>query len=263
MTADEVAAHEAQPRPDGAPASDRAKDSAPVKVAAEQPREGARNAAESTPHGTTRAADRPDRPHHHGDASKPSEAPTQALGAPVSEATHTAKPPSEAMPALLQASDRPLGPSLQPAGPATPAVQEAAVPIAGLAVEIAARAQAGRNRFEIRLDPPDLGRIDVRLDVDQSGQVTSRLVVERMETLEHLRRDAAELERALQQAGLKTADNGLQFTLRDQGFARRDDGGAAPETARLVVPDPELVPVDTLQGRYGRTWRASGIDIRV
>ena len=64
-------------------------------------------------------------------------------------------------------------------------------PAAGLAVEIAARAQTGQNRFEIRLDPPELGRIDVRLDIDSSGQVTSRLVVERADTLEHLRRDSA------------------------------------------------------------------------
>ena len=75
----------------------------------------------------------------------------------------------------------------------------APVPLEGLAVEIAARAQAGRNRFEIRLDPPELGRIDVRLDIDRSGQVTSRLVVERAETLDVLRRDAHQLERALQE----------------------------------------------------------------
>jgi hypothetical protein len=138
------------------------------------------------------------------------------------------------------------------------------VPIAGLAVEIAARAQAGSSRFEIRLDPPELGRIDVRLDVDRNGQVTSRLVVDRVETLEHLRRDSADLERALQQAGLKTADNGLQFTLRDQSFAGRDDRVPSPDVARVIVPDPELAPVDALPNGYGRRHRAGGgIDIRV
>ncbi len=134
----------------------------------------------------------------------------------------------------------------------------------GLAVEIAARAQAGHNRFEIRLDPPELGRIDVRLDVDRSGHVTSRLVVDRAETLDLLRRDAPELERALQQAGLKTSDNGLQFTLRDQAFAGRDDEHAASEAARVIVPDSELEPVATGPSGYGRALRlGSGIDIRV
>jgi flagellar hook-length control protein FliK len=135
----------------------------------------------------------------------------------------------------------------------------APIQIAGLAVEIAAHAQAGRNRFEIRLDPPELGRIDVRLDVDNSGNVTSRLVVERVETLEILRRDAGELQRALQDAGLKTSDNGLQFTLRDQNFAGRNDRAPTQPSARLIIPDasvPETVP------DYGRVIRR-GLDIRV
>ena len=95
------------------------------------------------------------------------------------------------------------------------------VPIAGLAVEIVSRAHEGLRRFEIRLDPPELGRIDVRLDVDRGGNVTSRLTVERAETLDLLRRDAPQLERALQHAGLNT-EGGLQFSLRDQNFANRE-----------------------------------------
>ena len=116
-------------------------------------------------------------------------------------------------------SSRPSAPAVPTASlpaPPPPTQPTSAVPIAGLALEIAARVQSGRSRFEIRLDPPELGRIDVRLDVDRSGQVTSRLVVDKAETLDLLRRDAPELERALQQAGLKTGDNGLQFALRDQ-----------------------------------------------
>jgi chemotaxis protein MotD len=138
-----------------------------------------------------------------------------------------------------------------------------AIPIAGLALEIAARAQSGNTRFEIRLDPPELGRVDVRLDVDRHGQVTSRLVVEKAETLDLLRREAPELERALQQAGLKTGDSGLQFTLRDQSFAGgdRDTGGRA---ARLLVTDPELAAVDAATTSYGRNLRlGSGVDIRI
>jgi flagellar hook-length control protein FliK len=139
----------------------------------------------------------------------------------------------------------------------------AAVPLAGLAVEIAARAQSGRNHFEIRLDPPELGKIHVSLDVDKSGQVTSRLVVDRAETLDALRRDAANLERALQDAGLKTGDNGMQFTLRDQSFAGRDEGFTPASMARLVVPDPELATVEAAAG-YGPLTRAGGgVDIRV
>jgi flagellar hook-length control protein FliK len=153
--------------------------------------------------------------------------------------------------------------------PQTALVQPAAgdptaIPIAGLALEIAARAQAGSTRFEIRLDPPELGRVDVRLDVDRHGQVTSHLVVEKAETLDLLRRDAPELERALQQAGLKTGDDGLQFSLRDQGFSGRNPQPGNDDAARLVVPDPDLPQIEAVASSYGRDLRlGSGIDIRI
>jgi flagellar hook-length control protein FliK len=139
-----------------------------------------------------------------------------------------------------------------------------AVPLAGVAVEIAARAHAGSNRFEIRLDPPELGRIDVRLDVDRDGHVTSRLVVDRPETLDALRRDAPGLERALQQAGLKTSDNGLQFSLRDQSFAGGHQAFQQQQTTTpTFISDSDLGPVDGLQAAYGRVLRAGGLDISV
>jgi flagellar hook-length control protein FliK len=138
----------------------------------------------------------------------------------------------------------------------------APVPLESLAVEIATRAQGGSNRFEIRLDPPELGRIDVRLDIDRSGNVTSRLVVEKAETLDVLRRDAHQLERALQDAGLKTSDNSLQFSLRDQSFTGRNDQGGNGQQLRIV--DPELPATENAPLVYGQMLRGGGgIDIRV
>ncbi len=155
------------------------------------------------------------------------------------------------------------------AAAAVPANTGTAVPLAGLAVAIAARAQAGSNQFDIRLDPPELGRIDVRLDVDRNGQVTSHVTVDRADTLQLLQSHQPQLEQALQQAGLKTADNGLQFTLRDQSFAGQNGGGSSngngngqPNTARLVIPDAQAAPVDTAQ-IYSRLYLGSGLDIRV
>jgi hypothetical protein len=137
------------------------------------------------------------------------------------------------------------------------------VPVAGLAVEIVARAQDGLRRFEIRLDPPELGRIDVRLDVDQSGKVTSRLVVERADTLDLLRRDAPQLERALQQAGLNT-EGGLQFSLRDQNFANRDQGTRDGSSTNLIIPEDEPTAAEAARRGYGRLiGLGGGVDIRV
>lgn len=161
-------------------------------------------------------------------------------------------------------------PAITPAGHAngptaltspSAASQPAAIPVAGLAVEIAGKALAGKNRFEIRLDPPELGRIEVRLDVDRDGNVTSRLTVDRADTYDLLRRDAAGLERALQDAGLKTADNGLQFSLRDQSANQQQANSG--DTAQLVVQDDTL-PTDVAPQIYNRlAGQGGGLDIRV
>jgi len=141
----------------------------------------------------------------------------------------------------------------------------AAVPLSEVAVTIATQAQSGNRRFEIRLDPPQLGRIDVQLNVDSSGNVSSRLIAERPETLDLLRREAPQLERALQDAGLNTGD-GMQFSLADQGFASRNgfaaqDDFAAPASPATAAEDP--VPVAALQGYGAWSGRSSGLDITV
>jgi chemotaxis protein MotD len=155
------------------------------------------------------------------------------------------------------------GATAQTANASAPSTAAAdnAVPLAGLAVEIATNAHAGKNRFEIRLDPPDLGRIDVRLDIDRHGNVTSRLLVERADTFDLLRRDFSGLERALNDAGLKTGDNSLQFAMRDQGFGSgQQPAGEFTNVARVVVPtaaEPSIgAPRYTLP-------RLGGVDISV
>jgi flagellar hook-length control protein FliK len=246
-------------KPDSTPADARKSD-----AATNVEDDGGKAAAPADPKDPAAPADRPIHgPRRtHAEASSVEDKQTASLAAGGHDASQ--KAPSESFHALLLANDQAAATTAaQTAAAPTGDTMEPAVPIAALAVEIAARAQAGQNRFEIRLDPPELGRIDVRLDIDSSGQVTSRLVVERADTLEHLRRDSAGLERALQDAGLKTGENSLQFSLRDQGFAGRDDNSQSGATARLLVPDPNLAPVDIAANAYRSTTRAGGVDIRV
>jgi len=147
--------------------------------------------------------------------------------------------------------------------PNQPAV--APVPVAEVAVSIAMQAQSGKSRFEIRLDPPELGRIDVQLNVDSRGNVSSRLVVERPDTLNLLVRDAPQLQRTLQDAGLNIA-GGMQFSLADQGFANRSSFAqqnepTKPRTIRNMSGD--AVPVAALAGYAARSSRHGGLDITV
>ncbi len=140
----------------------------------------------------------------------------------------------------------------------------APVPLEALAVNIAARASSGRTQFDVQLDPAELGRIDVRISVDRHGQVTSHLAVERPDTLDMLRRDASSLQRALDDAGLKTGDGGLQFSLRQQTSQDGQQDQSGRGGARVLVADEEAVRVETAGRTYGRAMAANGgLDIRV
>ena len=213
---------------------------------------------------------------------KPTTAPVDTSALTSAPATprerHAAATPADTLQA--DATNQPsinLQPQTQ-AAVTTPAAQHftvtasatAPVPLDGLAVQIAATANAGQSRFEIRLDPAELGRIDVRLDVDRHGNVTSHLTVEKPETLTMLRQDAPQLHRALNEAGLKTADGALQFSLSDQsasnqngGRQQADQNNSGP-AQRLVIREDDAPPA-TLAGRnYSRSLASSGgVDIRI
>ncbi len=156
-------------------------------------------------------------PHHTAAAETPATIATDAQAA-APKAAADAVPQGLLAPPSHDGSPAPAN----PATPAAPAAQAAAVPLAGVAIEIAGKALAGKNRFEIRLDPPELGRIEVRLDVSRDGSVTSHLIADRADTLDLLRRDSAGLERAL--AGCGT-ENQRQ---RPAIFPARPEHGSRP-----------------------------------
>ncbi|HZD89081.1 MAG TPA: flagellar hook-length control protein FliK, partial [Pseudolabrys sp.] len=150
--------------------------------------------------------------------------------------------------------------------PQTPAAPP--VPLPGLAVAIAARASSLGNNFSIRLDPPELGRVDVRLSVDKDGHLTSHLMADRHDTLALLQRDSSGLQRALQDAGFKTAENGLQFSLRDSFAGQQQQQQQQQQTsggnAGHIVLNDDSATVTAIPSGYGRyLGRAGGIDIRV
>jgi flagellar hook-length control protein FliK len=91
-----------------------------------------------------------------------------------------------------------------------------------LAVSIATRSQSGARQFDIRLDPPELGRVEVRLSIDAAGKASAHLSADHPQTLDLLQKDAPALTRALRDAGLDVSQDGLNFSLRHQA----SDGNA-------------------------------------
>ena len=141
-----------------------------------------------------------------------------------------------------------------------------AVPLDQLAVEIATRANKGERRFDIRPDPPELGRIDVRLEIDSKGNTTAKLIVERAETLDMLQRDARGLEKALQNSGLKTDAGGLQFSLQQDTQAQHGNQSHAPEMRGrpdLVQAEGEIMAEVSINNASLAAQMRGGVDIRI
>ncbi|QQR39643.1 flagellar hook-length control protein FliK [Devosia rhizoryzae] len=138
-----------------------------------------------------------------------------------------------------------------------------------IAFEMARQVEGGNTRFQIRLDPPELGRIDVRLEIDNAGSVSARLTVEKAETLDLMQRDQRGLERALQQAGVDAGKTNLEFSLKQNPFAGQPgmgDGqkgqnaghGTANDNGKPVDETPEPTPTVNL---YRGTLQARGVNI--
>ena len=153
---------------------------------------------------------------------------------------------------------------------ATPSLAKGAaptLPVRAIALHIASKAAGGVNTFQIRLDPPELGRIDVKLEIAGDGKVSAQLTVDRPETLEALVRDQRGLERTLQNAGLNTKDAGLSFNLRQDAEAQGDsannngsgEGGSSGQGEDANGDAAEAADTNWRPGVIG----LSAIDIRV
>ncbi len=161
-------------------------------------------------------------------------------------------------------------PNAQAARAGSPAqLRLASAHIPAMAQLIAKRFGDGGRSFDIRLDPPELGRVHVRLEIGADRSVQAMLTAEKPEALNELQRHARELERALSEAGLDLGEAGIGFAL----FEGNDsDGGQNPQSAPAgdvgaeegvaLGLEPTLPP--PVLERFGFTLaRRAGIDVRI
>ncbi|HWV21892.1 MAG TPA: flagellar hook-length control protein FliK, partial [Devosia sp.] len=133
-----------------------------------------------------------------------------------------------------------------------------------IAFELSRQVTDGNTRFQIRLDPAELGRIDVKLDIDSTGKVHARLTVEKAETLDLMQRDQRALEKALQQAGLDQSKTNLEFSLKQNPFAgdhnqRQGEERSGSGSGQDSQEETEVsAPAITL---YRGALQASGLNI--
>jgi flagellar hook-length control protein FliK len=115
--------------------------------------------------------------------------------------------------------------------------------VAQVAVHVAKAVSEGNDRITIKLSPADLGRIDVRLDIGTDGRIQAVFAADKPGTVEMLQRDARELERSLQDAGLRADSGSLSFNLRGEQQQQRDNdaagfaGGTSPDNAGAALSE--------------------------
>ena len=97
-----------------------------------------------------------------------------------------------------------------------------------VSAHITKAAQTGDTKnITLQLDPPELGRVEVKMEFGKDKTVKAHLIVEKPETYLMLQRDAASLERALQNAGLETDSGSLNYEMaaEDYAFNNNSQGG--------------------------------------
>ena len=124
-----------------------------------------------------------------------------------------------------------------------------------MAVAIARHtAEGGGEALTVRLNPAEFGRIDVTLSFDDRGTLRAVLAAETPAALDLLRRDSADLGRALSDAGMRTDAQSFRFDTRQGGADAGGQGAqgqprwqaaATPRNASTTtdLPEPEYRPL--------------------
>lgn len=139
-----------------------------------------------------------------------------------------------------------------------------AAPVAAqISREIVRRFNGQNTQFDLRLDPPELGRVEIRLEVTRDHRVTAIVAADNPQALAELARNARELEQSLQSAGLQLAENGLSFDLRQGRGGSRETNNEAGGTATFAKLTESETPAPTPLARpvgFER-WRGVRLDI--
>lgn len=165
------------------------------------------------------------------------------------------------------AAGTPAGTQVQTAqaasAPVTHHAQATAHPAAQqVAVNLTRAAREGMDRIEIQLNPAELGRVDVKLEVGHDGRVTAVISADRAETLDMLRRDVQQFEKAIANAGLDASRDSFTFAERRDREARPGLAGTDGATGETPVEDA-AAPRDIYAGGRRIALDRLGIDMKV
>ncbi|HEY9078855.1 flagellar hook-length control protein FliK [Magnetovibrio sp.] len=105
---------------------------------------------------------------------------------------------------------------------ANPHAQHRAAVTEQVNVQITKAIADGLDKISIQLRPAHLGRIDVQLEMASDGRVTAVVTADNKDTLDLLKQDSRELERAMREAGLNMGSGDVSYNLRENGGQAQD-----------------------------------------
>lgn len=115
-----------------------------------------------------------------------------------------------------------------------------------ISVKITKAMQSGTDRISIQLKPAELGRVDVKMEMTHDGRVMTVVTAEKQDTLDLLRRDSAELQKALADAGLTSGD--MEFNLKGQEQQSAQSEGDDKGNSATAEADAEETEADVNDG---------------
>ncbi|MBC7908045.1 MAG: flagellar hook-length control protein FliK [Rhodospirillaceae bacterium] len=165
----------------------------------------------------------------------------------------------------------------------TPAAQKAAPPQAAQAprfqlpkqeevmnqvsIQILKQAKNGSDSIKVQLKPVELGAIEIKLEVAKDGTVSAVVTADNKDTLAMLQKDSSNLQKALEDAGLKTDSNSMTFNLREghQQAQQNGNDGSGRRRSRLSAAAAADAAANVQAAQAQARWNTgrAGVDIKV
>ena len=134
-----------------------------------------------------------------------------------------------------------------------------------ISVKVTKALEAGIDKINIQLRPAHMGRVEVKLEMTHDNRLSAMVIADNRETLETLKNDSRELQRALLDAGLNTDSGDLNFSLRGEEQQAQDDKGssARPLTGDEDIAElEEMIIEEAIIASDGRVITNGRIDVR-
>ena len=192
------------------------------------------------------------------------------IGAPVVDAPAPTTPTGSgqaSIPSISAATASPAAASGAAASALTappPALAGATPAVVQVYSRMVERFDGKAQQFQIRLDPPELGRVNVRIEIGADHRVHAVLAAHDSNALADLMRGQRALEQSLANAGIDLSDEGIRFELSDQNTnqSSRGDQDAAPkkQTQPWMLDADTSAAVEQAVAQQSR-WSRSRINV--